>query len=340
MPWATPRLVPLLLYHRALTNHNRRAAPLMEEESMITTLRFTPTWLAAGLFVLAGCGDKTPKQASAKEPGAPEPTVSVASESTPAPAEPVSVNTAPVSFETAEAAFRERRYGDAVRDFTAYTADRPGNAWGFYMLGLSSWKAGDFTTAEEALRQALSIDPTHVKSYLNLSRVLLDAGQPDSAIAMLDTVLKIDDSLGEAYRLIGRAHDAKGERDEAVTAYHEALVLDSTDVWAMNNLGHTLIVQGAYDEALRPLARAVELVPEVATFQNNLGIALEQTGHFTLAAEAYRAALAADSGFTKASVNLQRVETLKEDPNIPPVDLKSLAQEFVQQIGSWANAGE
>ena len=272
-------LVLLLLYDRALATPNRRAAPLMEEESMITTLRFTPTWLAAGLFVLAGCGDKTPKQASAKE-------LAVAPESmpAPAPAEPVTVSAAPVSFETAEAAFRERRYGDAVRDFTAYTADRPRNAWGFYMLGLSSWKAGDFTTAEEALRQALSIDPTHVKSYLNLSRVLLDAGQPDSAIALLDTVLKVDDSLGEAYRLIGRAHDAKGERDEAVTAYHEALVLDSTDVWAMNNLGHTLIVQGSFDEALRPLARAVELVPEVATFQNNLGIALERTGHFTLAA--------------------------------------------------------
>lgn len=302
---------------------------------MITTMRFTPAWLVAGLFVLAGCGDKTPKQASAKEPA-------VAPEATPAPAptEPAPVSVAPVSFADAEAAFHERRYTDAVRGFTVYTADRPGNAWGFYMLGLSSWKAGDLTAAEEALRQALTIDPTHVKSYLNLSRVLLDAGQADSAIAMLDTVLRIDDSLGEAYRLIGRAHDAKGEPDEAATAYHEALVLDSTDVWSMNNLGLTLIQQGSFDEALRPLARAVELVPEVATFQNNLGIALERTGHFTLAAEAYRAALAADSGFTKASVNLQRVETLKEDPNIPPVDLKSLAQEFVQQIGTWASDGE
>jgi len=78
----------------------------------------------------------------------------------------------------------------------------------------------------------------------------------------------------------------------------------------------------------------------VATFQNNLGIALERTGHFTLAAEAYRAALAADSGFTKASVNLERVQTLKEDPNIPPVDLKSVAQEFVRRIGAWAVEGE
>lgn len=294
---------------------------------MITTLRNTSTWLVAGLFVLAGCGDKTPKQASAKEPA-------------PAPTEPPAVSTAPVSFDEAETAFREHRYTDAISGFTAYTESRPANAWGFYMLGLSSWKAGDLTNAEAALREALTIDATHVKSYLNLSRVLLEEGQPDSAIATLDVVLRIDDSLGEAYRLIGRAHDIKGERDEAVTAYHQALVLDSTDVWSMNNLGLSLIQQGAFDEALRPLARAVELVPEVATFQNNLGVALERTGHFTLAAEAYRAALAADSGFTKASVNLERVQALKEDPNIPPVDMKSLSQEFVRQIGAWSFEGE
>ncbi len=306
---------------------------------MLTTLRFTPAWLVAGLFVLAACGDKTPKQASAKEPAAPESTVSVAPESSP-PAEPAPVSAGPVSYESADSAFRERRYTDAVHGFTAYTANRPTNAWGFYMLGLSSWKAGDLPNAEAALRQALTIDPTHVKSYLNISRVLLEDGQPDSAIAYLDTVLRIDDSLGEAYRLIGRARDAKGELDEAVTAYHQALVLDSTDVWSMNNLGVSLIHQGSFDEALRPLARAVELVPEVATFQNNLGMALERTGHFTLAAEAYRAALATDSGFTKASVNLERVQTLQEDANIPPVDLKSLSQEFVRQIGAWSFEGE
>jgi Flp pilus assembly protein TadD len=306
---------------------------------MRTTLRFTPAWLVAGLFVLAGCGDKSPKPVSAKETRTPESDVRVETESTPAPTEPAA-SVAPMSYETADSAFREHRYEDAVRGFTAYTANRPTNAWGFYMLGLSSWRAGDLTGAEAALRQALTIDATHVKSYLNLGRVLIEAGQPDSAIAYLDTVLRIDDSLGEAYRLIGRAHEVKGERDEAVTAYHEALVLDSTDVWSMNNLGLTLIHQGSFDEALRPLARAVELVPEVATFQNNLGIALEQTGHFTLAAEAFRAALAADSGFTKAAVNLERVQSLKEDPNIPPVDLKSLAQEFVRQIGAWSFAGE
>jgi predicted Zn-dependent protease len=306
---------------------------------MITALRFTPVALVSGLMILAGCGDRTPKQAVAKEPETPAPAVRVV----PASTEPVSttpVRVVPATYDESEQAFRERRYADAVDGFTAYTAHRPGNAWGFYMLGLSSWKAGDLTRAEDAFRQALTLDSTHVKSYLNLSRVLLDQDQPDSAIGELNTVLQIDESLGEAYRLIGRAHDAKGELDQAVTAYHEALVLDSTDVWSMNNLGLVLINQQAFDEALRPLARAVQLSPEVATFQNNLGMALERTGHYTQAADAYRAAVAADSGFTKASVNLERVSGLTEDVNNPPVDLDGLAQEFVQQIGRWTHPVE
>jgi tetratricopeptide (TPR) repeat protein len=305
----------------------------MEEEGMITTFRFTPAWLVAGLFVLAGCGDKTPKEANAKEPEAPTPTVSVAPESTPSEA---SALVGPVSFATAESSFREHRYEDAVTGFTAYTASRPNVAFGFYMLGLSAWKAGDLAKAEGAFRQALSLDSTHLKSYLNLSRVLLDAGQPDSALVVLEAALRIDETSGVAYRLIGRVHAAKHEPDQAVTAYHEALVLDSTDVWSMNNLGMVLIRQDAFDDALRPLARAVELSPEVATFQNNLGMALERTGHYTAAAEAYRAAIAADSGFSKAQINLDRVSALQEDSNIGSIDLKVLSQGFGAQIASWA----
>ncbi|HJQ65220.1 MAG TPA: tetratricopeptide repeat protein [Gemmatimonadales bacterium] len=298
---------------------------------MITTFRFTPAWLVAGLFVLAGCGDKSPKQANAKEPTPETSTMVVPPESTSTPSAPVG----PVSFASAESSFRARRYDEAVAGFESYTSSRPTNQFGFYMLGLSAWKAGDLPKAEASLRQSIILDSTHVKSYLNLSRVLLDENQPDSAIGVLEVVLRIDETLGEAYRLIGRAHDAKGEPDRAVTAYHEALVLDSTDVWSMNNLGLVLIHQDAFDDAVRPLARAVELAPEVATFQNNLGIALERTGHFTAAADAYRAAIAADSGFSKAQVNLDRVAGLKEDPNIGPIDLKVLAQGFNAQIASW-----
>ena len=297
---------------------------------MITTLRFTPTWLVAGLFVLAGCGDKTPKRASAKETVPPESTVAT-------PVQPVTQPTPPepVTFADADSAYRSKRYADAVSGFTAYTRTRPSNPFGFYMLGLSAWKAGDLQTAEQAFRQSLALDSTHVKSYLNLSRVQIESGHADSALVTLEQVLKIDETASAAYRLQGRAHDALGEAAAAVKSYHEALSLDPQDVWSMNNLGLSLIHQGAFDDALRPLARAVELEPGVATFQNNLGMALERTGHFSAAVEAYRAAVSIDSTFAKASTNLQRAQSLKEDPNTPTLDLKVLSQQFQQLIRDW-----
>lgn len=296
---------------------------------MITTLRFTPVWLTAWLFVLGGCGDKTPKQAIARETISPESTVT----STPLQPDPTPVE--PVTYDGADSAYRAKRYSDAVSGFTSYTRTKPSNPFGFYMLGLSAWKSGDLKTAEQAFRQSLSLDSTYLKSYLNLSRVQIEAGQPDSALVTIEQALQVDETSSEAYRLQGRAHDALGESAAAVKSYHEALSLAPQDVWSMNNLGLSLIHQAAFDDALRPLARAVQVEPGVATFQNNLGMALERSGHFNAAADAYRSAVAIDSTFNKASVNLQRVQSLKEDPNTPTIDLKVLAQQFEQQIRDW-----
>jgi len=299
---------------------------------MITTLRHTPVWLVTWLFVLGGCSSKTPKQASARETTSPESTVT-STPVQPDPTTPTAVE--PVTYAGADSAYRAKRFGDAVSGFTSYTRTKPSNPFGFYMLGLSAWKSGDLKTAEQAFRQSLSLDSTHVKSYLNLSRVQIEAGQPDSALITLEQALKVDETSSEAYRLQGRAHDALGESAAAVKSYHEALSLAPRDEWAMNNLGLSLIHQGAFDDALRPLARAVQIEPGVATFQNNLGMALERTGHYAAAVDAYRAAVTIDSTFGKASVNLQRVQSLKEDPNTPTLDLKVLAQQFEQQIRDW-----
>ena len=75
----------------------------------------------------------------------------------------------------------------------------------------------------------------------------------------------------------------------------------------MNNLGYLYIQQGRSDAALPPLARAVEIRGNVPVFQNNFGTALERSGHFVAAREAYGKALEADSTYAKAAVGLERV---------------------------------
>ena len=237
-----------------------------------------------------------------------------------------------VSIAEGEKVFQEKRYADAAVLFSTYVDQHPNNPWGHYMLGLSSWKAGDLQRAESAFVRANEIDPRHVKTLLNLTRVHLDQGRPKDALARVNAALVLDSSSGEAYRLLGRVRSALNEPNEAIAAYRLALSHDPKDVWSMNNVGLILIQQGSFEEALGPLALAVQLDSGVATFQNNLGIALEHTGRFTLATQAFKSALAVDESYTKAKLSLARVEGRNEDPTVTPVELTTLAESFDREI--------
>ncbi len=262
------------------------------------SLRF-PVILMAGIvctviaaYAFAACGDRNPDQARASEPvgSTTSTTVPVSTGSTEKPALVIS---GPVTFEMADSAYRGRRYDDATVLFKTYTESRPNNAWGFYMLGLSAWKSGDREQAETAFVQALTLDSTHVKSHLNLSRVLLESGQPDSALVHIEAAIALDSTSSEPLRLQGRVFEAQGKNDDAIVAYQRAIVKNDSDTWAMNNLGALYIRLERFEDAIGPLARANEIEDKVATFHNNLGMALELTGRYQQSVEQYRAALAA-----------------------------------------------
>jgi len=218
--------------------------------------------------------------------------------------------TSPMSFSDGQAAYQAKKYSDATAIFDRYTTERPANAWGHYMLGLSAWKSGDLTKSEQAFEQALTVDPQHVKSLVNLSRVLIEQKRPDEAVARLSRAAEIDPESTEVYRLLGRTYYTQGKTDEAVSAYRRAIELNELDAWSMNNLGLIFLESERADEALPLLTKATELRPEVAVFHNNLGMALEHTGDFKAAATEYKAALAADPGYDKAKRNLERVEAI------------------------------
>jgi tetratricopeptide (TPR) repeat protein len=215
------------------------------------------------------------------------------------------------SFADGEAAYRARKYADAVAIFEGYTERRPNNAWGHYMLALSAWKHGDLTKSELSFEKALSIDPHHTKSLVNLSRVFIDQKRYDEATDRLTRASEIEPESSDIFRLLGRTYAALNKTDDAVEAYRRAIELDERDVWSMNNLGLLLLESKRADEALPFLAGAVELRKDVPEFHNNLGMALEHTGSFQAAAVAYTNALVADPGYEKAKLNLARIEAVK-----------------------------
>lgn len=215
------------------------------------------------------------------------------------------------SFTDGETAYQAKKYGEATAIFERYVGARPKNPWGHYMLGLSAWKNGDLAKAEQAFEQALAVDPNHVKSLLNESRVFIELKRHDEAIDRLTRAEAIEPDSVQLLRLLARTYTAQGRTDEAIATYRRAIEVNELDVWSMNNLGLLLLETNKADEALPLFERAVERRSDVAAFQNNLGMALEHTGRFRAAATAYTSALAADPGYARAKQNLARVEKVR-----------------------------
>ncbi len=259
-------------------------------------------------------------------------------DATPASAPGTPSATGTVAYSDAEAAYQAGRYGEAARLFGAYTESKPENPWGFYMLGLSSWKSGDLAQADVAFGEALKLDPKHQKSLINSARVLLELGRTDEALDRIQASLALDSASAESWRVLGRTEEALGSPDVAIDAYRRAITLDDHDVWAMNNLGLIYIRQGRPAEALAPLARATQIKPGSPVFQNNLGQALEASGYPAAAGQAYQAALQADSTYRKAALALARVGGQPQDSTAENIDLAALAQGFQLSVEQWRDA--
>ncbi|MGE5926307.1 MAG: tetratricopeptide repeat protein [Gemmatimonadota bacterium] len=303
---------------------NRRRFPIVIVAALVPT-------------ALVACGSGEPKPTTTSSAGASAPaataTAAVASSATVQPAPSVAI-----AYEDAEKAFRSGDYEEATALFTAYTERRPENVWGHYMLGLSSWKAGNLARAAVSFDRALALDSTHVKSLLNSSRVFLELNETEKALERTSRALAIDPRSPDALRLRGRALHNAGELESAIDAYRSALVVDARDVWSMNNLGLLYIELGRPAEAVGPLARAVELRGNAPVFHNNLGIALEQTGHYGASKEAFEAALDADSTYGKARISLDRVSPLATRPGAEELTLEDFATQFELQIQMWKDA--
>jgi Flp pilus assembly protein TadD len=281
------------------------------------TRQITATLVLAA-FAAAACSKRSeaPNKAQAKDSAPVKP-------ATP-PADPVAkrtdekpvdakatADTGPVSFADGEAAYRARKYSDAAAIFERHVTGRPDSALGQFMLGMSAWKGNDPVRAEKAFNAALAVDPGHLKSLVNLGRVLIEQKRCDEAVALLTRANEIEPTSGEVHRLLGRAYHVQGKTEAAETAYRDAIAGDERDAWSMNNLGLLLLEQQRSDEALPLLLQAVELRKDVPAFHNNLGMALEHTGSFSAAATAYKDALIADPAYDRAKQNLARVEAVK-----------------------------
>jgi tetratricopeptide (TPR) repeat protein len=302
--------------------------------------RLATTAIVALPFALIACGggDKSVvKVANATTPDSFKPVPT----SPPLEKPPVTMEGEVVlpSFKTAEAAFKAGAYRDAKELYKIRSEYPNADAQVFYMLGLSSWKAGDFDGAKDAFDRSIQLDSTFAKSYFNEARVLLDLKRAPEALELIEKGRVIDSTSQDGLRLKARAQSEKGDVSGATATYQELIMRDDADGWTLNNFGAMLMDHGLFQDAVGPLTRAVQVRPSAPLFQNNLGMALERTGSKVAALHHYEEAVRDDSTFTKAVRNVARLKGLITDTTqVQEVDVTGLAEQFRQTVRAWRDS--
>jgi tetratricopeptide (TPR) repeat protein len=295
--------------------------------------RTIPTPLVAVLaFAALACGGDKPKATvtSAEAHGV----TPVTAVTPPTNVDPRTVTTP--AFESADAAYKAGDFKVAAELYKTRVDSAPDDAFGQYMLGLSSWKAGDFKGAKAAFDKSIELDSTNAKAYFNEARVLLDMKRVPEAVAVIEKGRAIDSTSSDGFRLIARAKADGGDTEGALATYRQLLVRDETDAWGLNNYGMLFFHRAEIADALGPVARAVELRPTAPVFLNNLGMVLEALGYPVAALHRYELAVQNDSTYVKAVKNVDRLKPAVTDSTlVDEVDVKALADQFRLKVQGW-----
>jgi uncharacterized caspase-like protein len=89
------------------------------------------------------------------------------------------------------AAFREKRYADALRDFEESARLTPGSALFANNVGFAYFKLGRMEEAVAWFQKALAIDPQRAVAYTNLGDALAVLGRPAEARAAYERFLEL-----------------------------------------------------------------------------------------------------------------------------------------------------
>jgi len=111
---------------------------------------------------------------------------------------------------------------EAIAEFEKERARNPLEASSYDRLGDAYTRAGDYVRAQQALQQAVLLEPNSTGPYILLGKVYLKRQDPVSAAMYLERAEKMDPNnsithvfLGQAYRQMGRTEDAKRQNDLA-----------------------------------------------------------------------------------------------------------------------------
>lgn len=132
-----------------------------------------------------------------------------------------------------------------------------------YETARSLMENGQYQQAIPLLQSVNTSKPELAEPYINLGIALRANGQPDEALKALETAVKLDAGNPASHHQLGILYRQMGMFDESLAAYKKALKLDRKYALAHRNIGilYDLYLQQP-DQALIHYKKYLELATE------------------------------------------------------------------------------
>lgn len=200
----------------------------------------------------------------------------------------------PALLNRANTYFELQRYDLSLKDAESVLGLRD-TLPAHFIKGLNLVKTGRYADAEEAYKNVVRLDSSHVEGKINLATILYYEGKYDSAEFVLSEVLKKNPKEGDAWNTLAMVSAVKGNLEKALSCVNRALQCSPGNPWYINNRGYVYLLNGELDKALTDINHSIASDPSNAWAYRNKGIYYLHTGDYLSAVRLLEQALRMDS---------------------------------------------
>jgi tetratricopeptide (TPR) repeat protein len=184
------------------------------------------------------------------------------------------------------------------------SSDPPITADTHFAAGQLAEAQGDFNGALKQYKQALKLDPNHVKTIYHQAVCYSQLKKFPDAEASWKRYIELTGGDANGYSNLGFCHELAGEIDQAETAYLRGIEKDPKNIACRTNYGLMLARINRTSEAMLQL----QAVLTPAEVHYNLASVLEHQGRKEAAKAEYRKALELDPQLEDAQTRLSALQ--------------------------------
>jgi tetratricopeptide (TPR) repeat protein len=233
-------------------------------------------------------------------------------------------------------------YEKALSLASQYVESHPESAAARILLARSEIAQGRYTSAYDALRQALELDPTNIDALYYLERLCTILSQLE-----FRQLLETAPGSSRAHQLMAESYLAQHKNDEAEKEYHALLQANPRSVEALDGLGELKRSDFKFTEALAYYTRALQVAPRDYTSAYGSGACHLYQHNPQLAIRNFRRALEIDPSSAAAHLALGDALLRAGDSGAAVVELKAataltpnMRQAYTLLAGAYQRLGQ